>query len=136
MPFYRQYFLDISDHIRGMKEFNSSEDTAAVQVADENANGAAYELWDQDRLVVRRDIKQRGRNTQVKQMDAAAKCAMTYRIIFTEARFLGALPIPAESEKDAITKAKEQAAKRPFELWIGKRMIFRSKGEPLHLKKD
>lgn len=63
---------------------------------------------------------------------------MTYRIVFTDPseRFLGALPIPAESRKDAIRKAKEQAAKRPFELWLGKRLVFRSKGEALRLKKD
>ena len=59
MPFYRLYFLDLSDHIRGMKEFNSPDDTTAVQFADRNANGTAYELWELDRLVVRRDIGQK-----------------------------------------------------------------------------
>ena len=57
MPFYRQYFLDITDHIRGMKEFNAPDDATAMQAADNFARGAAYEIWNLDRLVARKNIK-------------------------------------------------------------------------------
>ena len=58
MLFYRQYFLNFSDRICGMKEFNSPDDATAIQVADRNSNGVAYELWELDRLVQRQDTMQ------------------------------------------------------------------------------
>jgi hypothetical protein len=53
MADYRLYFLDPSNHIRGVVEFGSDDDGQAAEHARSHADGRAMELWNRDRLVQR-----------------------------------------------------------------------------------
>jgi hypothetical protein len=54
MTDYRLYFLDDSEHIAALLEIEAADDKLAVLAAEQGANGASFELWQRDRLVLRR----------------------------------------------------------------------------------
>jgi hypothetical protein len=51
---YRLYFLDASEHITGLLELEAVDDKSAILAAEQGANGEPFELWQRDRLVLRR----------------------------------------------------------------------------------
>jgi hypothetical protein len=55
MQYYRMYFLSPNDRINGVEEIESVCDDIAIAAATRKADGLAFELWNQDRLVLRRN---------------------------------------------------------------------------------
>ena len=51
---YRLYFLNQSDHIMEFLAFEAADDSAAVTTARARSRGRPMELWQRDRLVMRR----------------------------------------------------------------------------------
>jgi hypothetical protein len=51
---YRLYFLDPSEHITSLLEIEADDDKSAIVTAEQGANGESFELWQRDRLVLRR----------------------------------------------------------------------------------
>ena len=51
---YRLYFLNQSDHIMEFLAFEAADDGAAVVTARSRSRGRPVELWQRDRLVMRR----------------------------------------------------------------------------------
>ena len=51
MADYRVYFLDHANHIRGVVEFESDDDLAAVDYAATQADGRRMELWSRARFI-------------------------------------------------------------------------------------
>jgi hypothetical protein len=54
MTDYRLYFLDASEHITSLLEIEAADDKSAIVAAEQGANGDPFELWQRDRLVLRR----------------------------------------------------------------------------------
>ena len=54
---YRLYFLDRTDHIRGVIPFECDGDRQAKVFAVARAHGKAIELWNRARLVMRNYTK-------------------------------------------------------------------------------
>ena len=52
---------------------------------------------------------------------------MEYRIYFTDPldRGMGYIPVLKRNDRAAIKTAERIAVKRPFELWAGRRLVFR-----------
>ena len=52
---------------------------------------------------------------------------MEYRIYFLHSldRGMGYVPVLQDDDSAAIEAAKRIAVKRPFELWFGRRLVFR-----------
>lgn len=51
---YRLYFLDPADHIRGVEPFEAESDAIAIDIMERLTKFRPAELWNRDRLVVRR----------------------------------------------------------------------------------
>jgi hypothetical protein len=51
---YRLYFLDSTDHIRSVAPFVANTDEIAIEVAERLTRGKPLEMWNRDRLVMRR----------------------------------------------------------------------------------
>jgi hypothetical protein len=51
---YRVYFLDSSSHSTGVRPFECDCDDLAIPFAEQSADKQPFELWNRDRLVVRR----------------------------------------------------------------------------------
>lgn len=52
--YYRLYFYDNADDLTNVFPFNCVNDTLAQSIAEMHAQGTTYELWNQDRLVIRK----------------------------------------------------------------------------------
>jgi hypothetical protein len=54
MRYYRLYFMDpFSGHIDHFREFEAEDDSAAVGIAQDWANGSPMELWNCERKLQR-----------------------------------------------------------------------------------
>lgn len=54
MAEYRLYYLDTEHHIRDVLPFETVSDEVAVEIAQRRSKGRPIELWNRDRLVLRR----------------------------------------------------------------------------------
>ena len=53
MKDYRMLFVDIHGQVRAVKVLRCPDDGTAVQLAEKHSNGAAFELRDNDRIVMK-----------------------------------------------------------------------------------
>jgi len=53
MKNYRMLFYDLHEQVRAIKEFRCPDDGTAIRLAAKHSNGAAFELRDNNRIVMR-----------------------------------------------------------------------------------
>jgi hypothetical protein len=54
--YFRMYHIDPSGHFKDFKEIETHDDETAIAIAQREAAGAQFELWNEARLVMRHRI--------------------------------------------------------------------------------
>lgn len=55
---YRLYFYDVTGHSGAVQSFECISDAAACEIAEEQAGERPFELWQCDRMVIKRMIQE------------------------------------------------------------------------------